>query len=213
MIGRLSGVVLERDPSGGRVLLDVQGVGYEVAVSLQTLSDVPEAGHPCALWIHTHVREDALALFGFARLESRAMFRMLTSVPKVGPKHALATLGGLPLPQLLRTVAEGDAGQLTKIPGIGKRTAEQIILTLKDKVLPLLLTVGDEAPVESAPTPEDGHPLRVDAEAMLIALGWKAKVVGQALDRVLEDAESTGAFDSLNLDELVRRALAQLMER
>lgn len=208
MIGRLTGTVELRDPSAGRVLLDVQGVGYEVAVSLQTLSDVPDPGQPCTLWIHTHVREDALSLFGFAKPEARAMFRLLTSVPKVGPKHALATLGGLPLGKLVHTIASGDAARLTKIPGIGKRTSEQIILTLKDKVALLGLALEGEAETPEPATDDGSHPLASDAAAMLVALGWKPKVVDKALSQVLADADA-----DTSLDELVRRALASLMER
>lgn len=217
MIGRLDGTVLERDPGQGRVLLDVGGVGYEVTVSLQTLSAIPEAGERCALWIHTHVREDILALYGFERLEARAMFRALTSVPKVGPRNAVSTLGGLPLAELVATIAGGDVARLTKIPGIGKRTAEQIVLTLRDKLVDLQIALASELgesvdAVETPPPPsaDDGHPLRGDASGMLVALGWKQRQVDLALDRVLEDADDAAAW---SLDELVRRALATLMER
>ena len=93
MIGRLKGIVEVRDPTRGQVVLDVGGVGYEVQVSLQTLAMVPDPGEACSLWIHTHVREDILALYGFATERERQLYRLLTSVPKVGPRHAIATLG------------------------------------------------------------------------------------------------------------------------
>ena len=134
MIGWIQGEIISRDPAAGLVVLDVRGVGYELRVSLQTLADVPGPDEPLALWVHTHVREDQIALYGFSKQEERSMFRLLTSVPKVGPKNALATLGGLPLAELVACIAEGDAKTLTKTPGIGKRTAEQIVLTLRDKL-------------------------------------------------------------------------------
>lgn len=207
MIGWLEGEVLERDPSAGLVVLNVGGVGYELRMSLQTLGHVPEPGERCALFVHTHVREDALVLYGFARRESRLMFRMLNAVPKVGPKNALATLGGLPLAELVSTIAGSQATRLTKIPGIGKRTAEQIVLTLKDKLVPLQIALGgDDAP---SPTPlsADEHPRRAEAEQMLIALGWKAKPVQKALDASLTESD-----DKLELDAVVRSALKLLME-
>ena len=205
MIGMLHGTVMEREPSRGRVILDVGGVGYEVAVSVQTLRDVPESGAACKLWIHTHVREDTLALFGFASAEERALFRLLVSVPKVGPKNALATLGGLPWIELVRVLAAGEHGRLTKIPGIGKKTAEQMVLTLGDKVGAMLEKIGD-TPATAVSTSD--HPQRDEAQTMLVALGWKAKAVHNALDKVLP----TTAGDTA-LDEIVRRTLAQLMDR
>lgn len=209
MIGWLSGVVRMRDVQRGEVVLDVGGVGYLVTVSWQTLVDVPEVTHACELWIHTHVREEALQLFGFSRTAERDVFRLLTSVPQVGPKLAVAVLGGFPLPELLAAIAGGERATLQRIPGVGKRTAERILLDLKDKVPTLLETlplVGGPAP--KAPAEEGADQLRDEARAVLVNLGWKAKAVDAALESALTSAE---APDSL--DGLVRRALAQLMSR
>jgi Holliday junction DNA helicase RuvA len=210
MIGWIHGEVLARDPAAGLVLLDVRGVGYELRVSLQTLADVPEPEDALSLWVHTHVREDQLALYGFSTAEERSMFRLLTSVPKVGPKNALATLGGMALANLVACISEGDAKTLTKTPGIGKRTAEQIVLTLRDKLEGLKLALGDPdlSPDDPAPEVDPESPLAHEAQAMLISLGWKSKAVEKSLASVLEDAAPDTA-----LDEVVRRTLAKLMER
>ncbi|MCA9638173.1 MAG: Holliday junction branch migration protein RuvA, partial [Myxococcales bacterium] len=134
MIGWLSGQVQIRDPRSATVTVDVGGVGYEVRVSIQTLGSIPAVGERCELWIHTHVREDIIALFGFASAAERELFLRLLGVPKVGPKNAIAVLGGLPFGELVTCLAAGEQGKLEKIPGIGKKTAEQILLSLKGKL-------------------------------------------------------------------------------
>ena len=209
MIGWLGGVVRVRDVQRGEIVLDVGGVGYLVTVSWQTLADVPEPGAACELWIHTHVREEALQLFGFAAPAERDVFRRLIGVPQVGPKLAVAVLGGFPLVELLQAIEGGERATLERIPGVGKRTAERILLDLKDKVGPLLesLPAGDQ-PAKPAAAPE-GDALRDEARLVLINLGWKAKLVDAAIDRALaEDADAAAT-----LDGLVRRALARLMAR
>jgi len=206
MIGWLSGQVLVREPHRGTVTLNVGGVGYEVRVSIQTLGAVAEEGEPCSLWIHTHVREESLALYGFTTPAERQLFLMLLSVPKVGPKNAIAVLGGLPTDELLRCLAVGEQGRLEKIPGIGKKTADQILLSLKDKVLSLLDPSEETPAVKARP-----DAVAEEANAVLVGLGWRAKQVDKALATVTSSAaweESPGT-----LDELVRRTLAQLMER
>ena len=210
MIGWIHGEVLSRDPAAGLVLLDVRGVGYELRVSLQTLADVPEPEDALSLWVHTHVREDQLALYGFSTSEERVMFRLLTSVPKVGPKNALATLGGMALSNLVACISEGDAKTLTKTPGIGKRTAEQIVLTLRDKLEGLKLALGapDLDPDEAVEAPSLESTLATQAHAMLMGMGWKGKAVDKALAPVLEDSSA-----DTPLDEIVRRTLAKLMDR
>lgn len=209
MIGWLRGKVRVREVMRGEVVLDVSGVGYVVAVSWQTLADVPEPGGACELWIHTHVREDALLLYGFSTPAERDMFRLLTGVPQVGPKLAVAVLGGFPLAELLAAIAGGERATLERIPGVGRRTAERILLDLKEKVVPLLEgLVGQQRPAPAAaPTGDDK--LREEARLVLVNLGWKPKPVEAALDKArAEDAEGT-----VTLDGLVRRALALLMAR
>jgi Holliday junction DNA helicase RuvA len=208
MIGWLSGTIAARDPIAGEVILDVGGVGYQVTASLQTLASVPDVGQACTLFIHTHVREDLLALFGFANTTERRAFRLLLSVPQVGPKLAIAVLGGFPLPQLLEGIATGARTQLERIPGVGKRTAERILLDLQDKVEPLQMELRGGTPSpKSEITPKSGDALRDDARAVLVNLGWKPKEV----DAAIAKADDEGPHASL--DALVRRALALLMAR
>lgn len=211
MIGWLRGKVRVRDVSRGEVVLDVGGVGYVAMVSWQTLAAVPEEKQTCELWIHTHVREDALALYGFATTGERDVFRLLTGVPQVGPKLAITVLGGFPLVELLGAIATGERATLERIPGIGKRTAERILLDLKEKVVPLLEGLPGlgrpSAPV-AAPAGEDT--LREEAREVLVGLGWKPKPVEAALEKVAKAEDVAGAP---TLDGLVRRALAELMAR
>ncbi len=134
MIGRLTGKVVAPEADGA-LMLDVGGVGYELAVPLGTLgrAQVDDAGR-VTLWVHTHVREDALALFGFANPAERAAFRTLIGVSNVGPKIAVAVLGALPVGELARAVARKDLSAMTGIPGIGKKIAERLLLELRDKL-------------------------------------------------------------------------------
>ncbi|MBK8266048.1 MAG: Holliday junction branch migration protein RuvA [Nannocystis sp.] len=209
MIGWLSGKVLHRDSRGGSVVLDVGGVGYEVRVSIQTLAAVGEPGSGCSLWIYTHVREDALALFGFSSPAEKELFLLLLDVPKVGPKNAMAVLGGLPLGELARSLASGEHGTLQKIPGIGKKTAEQIVLSLKDKVQALAALYPEAGVAAASPAPvSEDEGIVGEAKMVLEGLGWRAREVDAALAKV-----SSGDGKAPSIDELVRRALAQLMER
>ena len=128
MIGRLRGKILAKSADGA--VIDVQGVGYDVALPLGTLAALPPAGTETSLFIHTHVREDELKLFGFATEHDRTAFRTMLKVGGVGPKLALTVIGALSGSDLARVVADGDTGRLTAIPGIGKKTAERIILEL-----------------------------------------------------------------------------------
>jgi Holliday junction DNA helicase RuvA len=209
MIGWLSGTVVARDPISGEVTVDVGGVGYQVACSLQTLAAVPEVGQPCTLWIQTHVREDVLALFGFASPAEKQLFLLLNGVPKVGPKHAMAVLGGFPLAELVEHLSQGREDMLTRIPGIGKKTAEQILLSLGEKIAALAEELAGEAPAPKDRAPQAGGPTIADeAKQVLVELGWRAREVELALAKVT----ATGAAPS-GLDDLVRKTLAQLMER
>lgn len=136
MIGRLRGRVLADEATGG-VVLDVQGVGYELSTPVGTLSrargrDANNAD--VELWVHTHVREDALDLFGFANETERRVFRLLLGVPNVGPKTALGVLSAMPVEDLAGAVERGDHARLGKVPGIGKKTAERLVLELKEKL-------------------------------------------------------------------------------
>lgn len=205
MIGWLDGIVRLRDPLSGTVILDVGGVGYQLTVSWQTFARVPEVGQRTSLWVHTHAREDVLALYGFGTPEEKQMYMLLTSVPQIGPRNAIGVLGGLPLPELLDAIASGDQATLERIPGVGKRTAERILVDLRDKV-ERLRGQGEPSPVPVAgPGRANVEHLRDEARAVLVNLGWKLKPV----DTVLAKLDAS----DVDLDALVRRALAQLMAR
>ncbi len=132
MIARLSGVLLEK--RGDAVVLDVQGVGYLVHLSLQSMSRLSAEGSSAQLRCYTHVREDALQLFGFATAEEEELFHLLISVSGVGPRLGINILSGMPAPELASAIVHGELARLTKIPGVGKKTAERLVLELKDRI-------------------------------------------------------------------------------
>jgi Holliday junction DNA helicase RuvA len=198
MIARLRGSLVEKLPT--RAVIDVEGVAYELQIPVSTFEHLPDAGERAVLLTHLVVREDALHLFGFGTAEERDLFRLLITVAGVGPKIALAVLSGMDAARFCRAVAERDADQLCTIPGIGKKTAERLVVELKDRV--------PEAGVESAVERTAralGCPVDVyrDAVAALVSLGYSAAAAAHATRRVLEEGKGT-----LELDELVRRALA-----
>jgi Holliday junction DNA helicase RuvA len=217
MIGWLKGKVVRRNPAAGVIIVEAQGVGWELQVSLQTLAGVPPEGQVVELWVHTNVREDAIQLFGFADEREKQLFRMLTSVPKVGPRNAVAVLGGLPVLELVESIAAGESAKLVKIPGIGKKTAEQIVLTLGDKALTLLEVMRVDriasggGPAQPELPSEAASELAVAARDVLLSLGWKPKPVEKALAQVID--ELGPAAKGATLDALVRPTLARLMER
>ncbi|WP_249009579.1 Holliday junction branch migration protein RuvA [Conexibacter sp. DBS9H8] len=151
MIALLAGTVAVRRPD--HVIVSCQGVGYRLAVSAQTLGHVPAAGQPVTLHCHLIVREDALTLYGFAGEEERDLFLLLLGVPSVGPKVAIDILSAAPVHDLVRALAAGDAARFQSVKGIGKRTAERIIVELREKVLGDALAgfVGGAAPAEDDP--------------------------------------------------------------
>ena len=132
MIAYLRGKIFEKHPN--RIVVDVNGVGYDVSVPLSTFYGLGEPGVDVALRIHTHVREDALSLYGFATLIEQELFERLISVSGIGPKVALAVLSGIEPQELVRAIERGDHARLTAIPGVGKKTSERIVLELKDRL-------------------------------------------------------------------------------
>jgi len=132
MIAHLRGTLLEKHPN--TVLVDVHGVGYEVTIPVSAFSSLPEKDQPVALHIHTHVREDALSLFGFVNASDKALFEKLITVSGIGPKLAITTLSGLASADLVNAIRSGAIEQLVRIPGVGKKTAERMVLELRDKL-------------------------------------------------------------------------------
>lgn len=179
MIAWLSGVLLEKTPS--RIIVDVSGVGYHVQVPLSTFYGLGESGASIALRIHTHVREDVIALYGFATALEQELFERLIAISGVGPKLALAVLSGIEPADLIKAVRVQDVARLTAIPGIGKKTAERIGLELKDRLSPALQAAG-QAQIEAAP----GDQLRDDLLSALLNLGYQRANAEKALDQVLK---------------------------
>ena len=175
MIGRLHGKLLEKNPP--QILIDVSGVGYEVDVPMSTFCNLPEVGGELTLHTHFVVREDAQLLYGFATLAERAVFRALIKISGVGPKIALALLSGITVDQLKDAVDRGETGLLTKVPGIGKKTAERLVLELKDK------HAGTGAATAAVPT----SGARADVAAALIALGYSEREAAAATKKLPED--------------------------
>ncbi len=132
MIAHLRGVVLEKHPN--QAILDVQGVGYDLTIPVSTFTALPEAGGEARLYVHTHVREDAISLFGFSAKAEKALFEKLISVSGIGPKLAITVLSGLAASELINAIRNGDLQRLVRIPGIGKKTAERLVLELREKL-------------------------------------------------------------------------------
>jgi Holliday junction DNA helicase RuvA len=182
MIGFLRGRVLEKQPN--RVLVDINGVGYEVIVPLSTFYDVGDEGDEVSLRVYTHVREDALQLYGFLSLLERQVFERLIAVSGIGPRLAIAVLSGLETRDLVVAVQRGDVARLTGIPGVGKKTAERIVLELKDK----LTQVAGPAAADVKPQAADADRLRGDLLSALQNLGYHRTDAERAIDIVLEQS-------------------------
>ncbi len=202
MIGRLTGKVVAQ--ADGAAVVDVHGVGYEVQVPLGTLGRVvPDADGRVTIHVHTHAREDALVLFGFATEADRLAFRTLIGVSSVGPKTALAILGVLPAGELARVIASKSLGELTQVPGIGKKTAERMVLELRDKLPQTAGRAG--APAAPGTASPQGRASNVELlQGALTRMGYRQGETDRAI------AALGDKVDSAPLAELVREALALL---
>jgi Holliday junction DNA helicase RuvA len=190
MIGQLTGIVSDKNPP--QVVINCGGVGYEVLVPMSTFYNLPQSGEKTSLLTHFVVREDAQLLYGFASQQERAVFRELIKVSGIGPRMALALLSGMSVAELVQAVAQQEAGRLIKVPGIGKKTAERLLLELKGKLAP-------ESAV-SAPLANDAHN---DILQALLALGYSDKEAAAALKLLPVDV---GVSEGI---KLALRALAK----
>jgi len=193
MITYVEGIVAERQPT--RVVLDVAGIGYELLIPLSSYDGVPAVGQTFRLLTIDHVREDQHVLFGFASAAERQMFVLLCGISGIGPKLALSALSGMRVDELRSAVAAGDTGRVGSISGIGKKTAERIIVELRDKI------VADELDGGRAPV---GDVLARDSILALVALGHRAADAERMVRSVLESAD--GGTD---VEDVIRRALAK----
>jgi Holliday junction DNA helicase RuvA len=192
MIAHLRGTLLATSP--GRAVVDCHGVGYDVTVSMNTFTQLPEAGSEVSLFIYTYVREEQIALFGFHLAEEKALFEKLLSVSGIGPKLAVNILGGMNTRDLVGAIRGGDAVRLTRMPGVGKKTAERMVLELKDKLAEFGVTAA-------APRPR--HLLEEDVLSALVNLGYQPAAAERALEQL-------GPANGRSFEQLFRAALAQL---
>ena len=189
MIGRISGILLEKNPP--QVLVEVQGVGYEVDVPMSTFYNLPNVGERVALFTHLAVREDAHLLYGFGSDHERRAFRQLLKISGIGARTALAVLSGLSVAELAQAVTMQESGRLTKIPGIGKKTAERLLLELKDKL---------GADLTTAVGVHRAKPASSDVMHALLALGYSEREAVAAVKELPEGiAVSDGIRQSLKL--------------
>lgn len=196
MIAYLRGRLLEKHPN--QVIVDVSGVGYDVTIPVSTFSALGDCGGEVKLHIHTHVREDALALFGFATREEKTLFERLLAVTGIGPKLAVTVLSGLAANDLVAAIRAGDTARLVRIPGVGKKTAERIVLELREKMEGIGTAAAGAAPSKPAQT---FTAVESDVISALMNLGSNR----QAAEAAVQKAKTGGAGD--DFEHLFRRAL------
>jgi Holliday junction DNA helicase RuvA len=192
MIGRLAGRLAQKSPES--VIVDVQGVGYQVWISLNAFAALPNEGQPVELAIHTHLRENALELFGFLDPEEKALFTALLAVSGVGPRMAMNILSGMPTRALMDSLEGGDVARLVTIPGVGRKTAERLVVELKDRVAKLRVARRPEESRDAA---------SAEATSALVNLGYRQPEAERAVRWAKEQGES-------DLAGLIRRALQRL---
>ncbi len=201
MIGRLTGHIV--DDEAGNALVDVNGVGYEVSIPLGTLGRVTRGlGDVATLYVHTHVREDMFALFGFASAAEREVFRTLISISNVGPKLAMSVLSAISIDELAAAIGRGEIGKLVAIPGVGKKTAERLVLELKGK----LQVVPSGRPVDPAGPVAVASPSADQLVATLTRMGFRPNEAERAIATLAQSRDLTTS----PMAELVRDALAIL---
>jgi Holliday junction DNA helicase RuvA len=198
MIGFLRGRIADKQPN--RLIVDVQGVGYEVHVPLSTFYDAGEKGADITLRIYTHVREDALQLYGFLTELERQLFERLIGISGIGPKLAIAVLSGMDPRDLLLSVQRGDVARLTSIPGVGKKTSERIVLELKDR----LAQLPGSVPVDAAPA-NGADRIRTDLLSALQNLGYHRPQAEKAVDATLQ------TMSDPTFEHALKSALRELM--
>jgi Holliday junction DNA helicase RuvA len=184
MIAHLRGRLIAKHPN--QAIVETAGVGYDIVISVPTFSDLPALGAEVALHIHTHVREDTIALYGFLRPAEKQLFEKLISVSGIGPKLAITILSGMPTDEMVRAIRGNDLGRLTRVPGIGKKTAERLVLELRDK----LEDFG------AAPTTAAVTPVEEDVLSALTNLGYQRAPAERALAQAAKNGQH-GSFDVL----------------
>jgi Holliday junction DNA helicase RuvA len=200
MIANIKGILIQKSVSS--VVVDVHGVGYRVSVPLSTFYELPDIGLPVSLKIHTHVKEDAIQLFGFRTEEEKDVFQLMISVAGIGPRLATNILSGISAPELARAVCAEDLKKLVSIPGIGKKMADRMIFELKEKLQKILLI--EEKPLPGAGE-DPGERIKEDALSALVNLGYKSSVAKDTVEKVIEASDG-----NVNLEMLLKKALKTL---
>lgn len=204
MIAHLSGTLLAKHATS--VILDVGGVGYEVTIPVTTFYDMGEAGTNVRLQIYTHVREEALQLFGFRTLRERELFTLLISVSGIGPKSAVAMLSGMSADEIVTAIRTNNYARLTSIPGVGRKTAERMVIELRDKMAALSSpALEQELAAGGGPTAAQSEDaLREDTLAALLQLGFPKPAADKAINGAMQEG------GDLSVETLLRRSLRQL---
>ncbi len=202
MIAHIRGQILAKSPNA--VILDCNGVGYELAISVTTYTELPDVGATASLHVHTHVREDAFQLFGFGDLTEKRLFEKLLTISGIGPKLAITVLSGIAAPRLVTAIRAADHNTLTKIPGIGKKTAERVVLELKDK-LDDLPGLHPTAPHTTTPTQPTLSATAEDVLSALTNLGYPRPTALKAIESATKTPTPTTDFE-----QLFRAALAAI---
>ena len=196
MIGKLKGTVISKQAPD--LMLDVNGVGYELLIPLNTFFDIPDLGETVALHTHFVVREDAQQLYGFSQLEERGLFRNLIKVNGVGPKMALAILSAMTASDFVHCVRGNDIAALVKVPGVGKKTAERLLIEMRDKIASMAISETAQ------PAQNLGKDISAEAESALTALGYRPQDAAKMISRVAQEDIETA-------EQLIRAALKTMI--
>jgi len=202
LIAQLSGKLIHKQPN--MVIIDVGGVGYEATIPVSTFYELGEPGSQVSLKIHTHVREDLIQLFGFWTIREKELFSKLTSVSGVGPKLAITMLSGMPAAELIQAITSNDLVRLTAMPGVGRKTAERVVVELRDKLAALAAAEREAEPVLSRGDAPSGPAVRDDTVAALMSLGYPKPMAERAVsDAIREEGDRT-------IEAVLKRSLRRL---
>ena len=201
MIAHLSGKLFEQEAN--LIIVDVGGVGYEVIIPLSTFYDLGEIGEDVSLRIYTHVREDVLQLFGFKTVRERELFLLLISVSGIGPKSAITALSGMSADEIIGAIRQNNLARLNSIPGVGKKTAERLVIELRDKIAKLSALSSEEMKAEGIPQ-TSGDDVYDDAISALVNLGYHVNSAEKALKQAMQEGTE------MSVQKLLRRSLQLL---
>ncbi len=201
MIAHLSGKLFEKEAN--LIIVDVGGVGYEVIIPLSTFYDLGEIGENISLRIYTYVREDVLQLFGFKTVRERELFLLLISVSGIGPKSAITALSGMSADEIIGAIRQNNLGRLNSIPGVGKKTAERLVIELRDKIAKLSAVSAEEMRAEGIPQ-TSGDDVYDDAISALVNLGYQRNAAERALKQAMDEGTE------MSVQKLLRKSLQLL---